>query len=765
MTGKASNVIPLSRETNLPILGKINTQLINLFQDHFSSHVPDIITAIVAYCARSSEEGQNNVQIMRYLELRNQLLKFKEKIEAEFNTLSEDSFSIIDNPETKPSDDLFSSLSLIENSELEHDLAWQAASTQLGKDENYKYLLNSEKRLGSVTAIKPEEIPFSALKICENFSKALEVIEIDLEISQEVLLEFSRVIKERVYTLWQETDKHLESIGLELPANESGNHSPTTTQTQNPLEPLASQQTTGGSGHSGQTNELQGTAGHSVISTNNIQTEGHSFTAIPNQLASDSSENQLLEALAQKVVSKVEGLLATPTNNGTASSGEITFVASIDLATTLTAIQGELSGQQACLYSLTDSIKSALEERGVIKKLSARHNDLINFVGMLFEFILDDHELPDDVKKLIALLQIPVLKLTLLDESFLTDRHHSARELLNEMASAGMHTTLEPEYTDAVIQLIEQTVRRIIRDFSQSPDIFPVCLESFHSSLEDIYNKDDQNSDDLEPEDGPFIINQKALSNITSRYQVPDTIDSLVKDAWLEVLNHASDTEDDKEFAWEDAINSLEILLWNLQPDNAQHVSQEDWLHLKNIILEHLDQVEFSPFLTVEYMQSINILMQSNHPENQIPIEETDEYSLKEPFEEIVLEVDHSKEDEIGVLEQGDDSEPSSDVIAETASSSQEEKNRSAFIGSLNLSIGQWVEFVGQEGKQFKCKLASIDEKQNRFVFVNSAGMKVAEKHAYELGSDIENGRIRVVDNQAFFDKAINKVMHRFLKF
>ena len=194
---------------------------------------------------------------------------------------------------------------------------------------------------------------------------------------------------------------------------------------------------------------------------------------------------------------------------------------------------------------------------------------------MLFEFILDDHELPNEVKKLIALLQIPVLKLTLLDESFLTDRHHSARELLNEMASAGMHTTLEPEHSDKVIQLIEQTVRTIIRNFSQNPDIFPYCLERFHSFLKEIYNTDLQNndpkgSDNQEPELDQTTVNKAALAELINCYQIPELIDSLAKEVWLEVLDQASNVKTDEAQGWEDAINTLDMLLWSLQPDNVQ---------------------------------------------------------------------------------------------------------------------------------------------------------------------------------------------------
>ncbi|MFO5736581.1 DUF1631 family protein, partial [Klebsiella pneumoniae] len=45
-------------------------------------------------------------------------------------------------------------------------------------------------------------------------------------------------------------------------------------------------------------------------------------------------------------------------------------------------------------------------------------DDVINLVSMLFEFILDDRTLPDSLKALIGRMQIPMLKVALLDKTF-----------------------------------------------------------------------------------------------------------------------------------------------------------------------------------------------------------------------------------------------------------------------------------------------------------------------------------------------------------
>src|SRR5690606_5883111 len=71
-------------------------------------------------------------------------------------------------------------------------------------------------------------------------------------------------------------------------------------------------------------------------------------------------------------------------------------------------------------------------------RLNQMDEDVINLVSMLFEFILNDNQLPASMKALIARLQIPMLKVAILDKSFFGKEGHPARRLLNEIATAAI---------------------------------------------------------------------------------------------------------------------------------------------------------------------------------------------------------------------------------------------------------------------------------------------------------------------------------------
>ena len=72
------------------------------------------------------------------------------------------------------------------------------------------------------------------------------------------------------------------------------------------------------------------------------------------------------------------------------------------------------------------------------KRLNQVDQDVIDVIGMLFDFILDDRNVPDAMKALLGRLQIPMLKVAVLDRSFFGNKQHPARRLLNTLARAAM---------------------------------------------------------------------------------------------------------------------------------------------------------------------------------------------------------------------------------------------------------------------------------------------------------------------------------------
>ena len=84
---------------------------------------------------------------------------------------------------------------------------------------------------------------------------------------------------------------------------------------------------------------------------------------------------------------------------------------------------------------------------GILRDLKAQdevadmdHVDqlMIDVVAMMFDYILDDDAIPDAMKALIGRLQIPVLKVAIIDKGVFARKLHPAKQLLNAMAEAAV---------------------------------------------------------------------------------------------------------------------------------------------------------------------------------------------------------------------------------------------------------------------------------------------------------------------------------------
>ena len=71
------------------------------------------------------------------------------------------------------------------------------------------------------------------------------------------------------------------------------------------------------------------------------------------------------------------------------------------------------------------------------RQLPAADANVIELVGMMFEYMLQEEDLPNLVKALLSRLHTPMLKVAVIDKTFFTHAGHSARKLLNDMTRAG----------------------------------------------------------------------------------------------------------------------------------------------------------------------------------------------------------------------------------------------------------------------------------------------------------------------------------------
>jgi len=190
---------------------------------------------------------------------------------------------------------------------------------------------------------------------------------------------------------------------------------------------------------------------------------------------------------------------------------------------------------------------------------------------------------------------------------------------------------------------------------------------------------------------------------------------------------------------WADGVAALDNLLWSLQPLSCeQEVARRDE-GATDLISELLggmaelgcpsdEMNEFGEWLSGHLDQlSLNDRAFFEEEERPEPVEPL------EPLEEIVL----------AAVEPDAPSEP---VAPE-------------FLDQLKaVNEGTWVE-LEEDRNVLRCKLATITQPGNTYVFVNRRGMKVMEKSRFELAVLLQNHALKVIDESQVFDRALQSVI------
>ena len=75
------------------------------------------------------------------------------------------------------------------------------------------------------------------------------------------------------------------------------------------------------------------------------------------------------------------------------------------------------------------------------------------------------------------------------------------------------------------------------------------------------------------------------------------------------------------------------------------------------------------------------------------------------------------------------------------------------------LSVGVWVEFLGEGDQTIRCKLAAKINAIDKYIFVNRQGVKVIEKTRMGLARELKDGTVKMISEGLLFSRALESVI------
>jgi len=394
-------------------------------------------------------------------------------------------------------------------------------------------------------------------------------------------------------------------------------------------------------------------------------------------------------------------------------------------------------GQQLEQLLLRVSVRS-----GTRRRIAPADEDTINLVGLLFDHIQGDDNLPASLRALIVRLHIPLLKVALLDKGLFSRASHPARRLLNEIGDAAIGWESGNEgLRDGLHLRVEHIVQRLLNDFTDDCALFAELLEDFLA-----YSQDERRRNELleqrtrDAEEGRVRALQarqqvqQALNQRLRGRVLPEVVVQMLVQAWSQVLLLAWLKEGERSPAWVKALATMDTLLASIIPNRDPQALLQQVPGLLKALREGLASVALDSVATRDFFQQLEQLhLRACAGPRQPPVEVAEVLVA----EDIVLAI--ADEAACAPLHQP------GDYVAHLRAVQR-------------LRIGSWVEVL-DEDEPLRCKLVARMESSDRLVFAKRNGMKVSQWTVAGLAQALRRGEARVLDDRLLFERALDAVL------
>jgi len=201
----------------------------------------------------------------------------------------------------------------------------------------------------------------------------------------------------------------------------------------------------------------------------------------------------------------------------------------------------------------------------------------IELIAMLFDCIFTDSDVPDALRAELGRLQVPVLKVALMNKGFFSDPRHPARRLMDLIANAvrGWSADGEAELLSAV----RGAVNSVLEGFENDTGVFTAQIEKLEKMLKQADQRARENVSDLvrrlEQRDRKTVAETLVRDQIARRVDgqpLPEPVKGFIDHVWRELLTRIYIKQGDKGEIWQQALEALDDLIWSIQPktDPAQ---------------------------------------------------------------------------------------------------------------------------------------------------------------------------------------------------
>ncbi len=701
---------------------------------------------------RQVRKNRSAVENTLLKSLRASVIRFQKGIESE-------------TPESAPLTE--ESLSLVDEADLERNLA---ISEMVAKGQNRlsRQLFALSQRLGESTGKTPpddETNPMGPAVICAGLQEAGERFEVELPVLLVIYKLFDRVVLEKLDGLYGQINQCLINDGM-MPTLQ---HRAVTSAGQ---RGAASAPAPSLSGEDGSTTDgVTGSAEQPPDGDPGGYSDGP-MTDDQGEAANAEILQSILSLLSarHRPAADAQPTTQAPHPHNPDPGRPVTNAASQTqhLLNALSLLQNAAPIDHASGEGVKHQVMSEMGKLDDSATASSDEETTIDLVAMLFEFILNDKNLPQPMQVMLARLQIPYIKVALIDRQLFGSHRHPARRLLDTLADMALGWSAETDRGNRLHNHMESVVNRIIQDFDDDLSLF----DELRQELNDYVSRFRKRAHvaekrTTEAAEGKQRLHQarRMASDIISEHldgqELPSIVTEILSKPWANVLVLTCLRQGKESEAFTDAVAFVHQLIWSIEPKTeASEVArlQAELPSLTARLRAGLDLVGYHRDDIQRVFTQLKTLYRSmldSQYRNQLKVPSStppSTMSLPAAVAPVQLPISGAADLTAGVFD---------DLDNEPEPVAQEQLEQVLREQIESLSVGTWFQFTGEQGVTQRAKLSWKSPITGKYLFVDHKGIKIADIPVEELALALANGEVVALEAVPLFDRALTAIAER----
>ena len=195
----------------------------------------------------------------------------------------------------------------------------------------------------------------------------------------------------------------------------------------------------------------------------------------------------------------------------------------------------------------------------------------MDVIALLFDYVFRDPSIPDSLRELFGRLQVPVVKVGLLDRTFFSDRAHPARRFLDHLSGAAIGANGDPRYFDAFRGTATALIDTVCYSFEIDVSVFAEAdrklvafIESEQRSTAAAAEPDVASALAGESGEGDRSAVRSQLRDKLSGVVVPFEVRSFAETVWVDHLAAIRKFEGQDGAGFASGLKTVDDLLWSI---------------------------------------------------------------------------------------------------------------------------------------------------------------------------------------------------------